>query len=76
MCSSSKAFTSLQSSSGVPIKATDEVQIVRIAAAIDTHSDHPLALAVVEDAEEHNGALTTVVGQFASSDHLRPPYFD
>src|SRR3984957_845640 len=36
----------------VPINATDEAQIVRIAAAIDTHSDHPLALAVVKFAEE------------------------
>src|SRR6202007_3066409 len=36
----------------VPINATDEVQIVRIAAAIDTHSDHPLALAVTKYAEE------------------------
>jgi Zn2+/Cd2+-exporting ATPase len=37
----------------VPINATDEVKIVRIAAAIDTHSDHPLALAVVKYAKEH-----------------------
>src|ERR1700730_10294802 len=36
----------------VPINATDEVKILRIAAAIDTHSDHPLALALVKYAEE------------------------
>jgi Zn2+/Cd2+-exporting ATPase len=36
----------------VPINGTDKVKIVRIAAAIDTHSDHPLALAVVKYAEE------------------------
>jgi Cd2+/Zn2+-exporting ATPase len=37
----------------VPINSTDEAAIVRIAAAIDTHSDHPLAQAVVKYAEEH-----------------------
>jgi Zn2+/Cd2+-exporting ATPase len=36
----------------VPVNGTDEVKIVRIAAAIDTHSDHPLSLAVVKYAEE------------------------
>ena len=36
----------------VSIDSTDEGEIVRIAAAIDTHSDHPLAQAVVEYAEE------------------------
>jgi Cd2+/Zn2+-exporting ATPase len=36
----------------VPVNATDEVKIVRIAAAIDTHSDHPLALAVIKYAKE------------------------
>ena len=36
----------------VPINSTDEAEIVRIAAAIDTHSDHPLAQAVVKYAEE------------------------
>jgi Cd2+/Zn2+-exporting ATPase len=36
----------------VSIDSTDEAEIVWIAAAIDTHSDHPLAQAVVEYAEE------------------------
>jgi Zn2+/Cd2+-exporting ATPase len=35
------------------VDSTDEAEIVRIAAAIDTHSDHPLAQAVVKYAEEH-----------------------
>ena len=34
------------------VDSTDEAEIVRIAAAIDTHSDHPLARAVVKYAEE------------------------
>jgi Cd2+/Zn2+-exporting ATPase len=34
--------------------STDESAIARIAAAIDTHSDHPLAQAVVNYATEHN----------------------
>ena len=37
----------------VSINSTDEPEIARIAAAIDTHSDHPLAQAVVRYAEEH-----------------------
>ena len=36
----------------VSIDSTDEAEIMRIAAAIDTHSDHPLAQAVVKYAEE------------------------
>jgi Zn2+/Cd2+-exporting ATPase len=36
----------------VAVNSTDETEIVRIAAAIDTHSDHPLAQAVVKYAEE------------------------
>ena len=36
----------------VRVNSTDEAEIVRIAAAIDTHSDHPLAQAVVNYAEE------------------------
>ena len=36
----------------VPVDSTDEIEIMRIAAAIDTHSDHPLAQAVVKYAEE------------------------
>jgi Cd2+/Zn2+-exporting ATPase len=36
----------------VAVNSIDETQIVRIAAAIDTHSDHPLAQAVVKYAEE------------------------
>src|SRR6202007_2722423 len=36
----------------VSVNSTNEAQIVRIAAAIDTHSDHPLARAVVKYAEE------------------------
>ena len=36
----------------VSVNSTDETEIVRIAAAIDTHSDHPLAQAVVKYAEE------------------------
>jgi Cd2+/Zn2+-exporting ATPase len=36
----------------VSVDSTDETEIVRIAAAIDTHSDHPLAQAVVKCAEE------------------------
>jgi Zn2+/Cd2+-exporting ATPase len=36
----------------VSLDSTDEAEIVRIAAAIDTHSNHPLAQAVVEYAEE------------------------
>jgi Zn2+/Cd2+-exporting ATPase len=36
----------------VSVDSTDEAEIVRIAAAIDTHSDHPLAQAVVKYAEE------------------------
>ncbi len=36
----------------VPFNSIDETEIVRIAAAIDTHSDHPLAQAVVEHAEK------------------------
>ncbi len=35
-----------------PVNPTDESEIVRIAAAIDMHSDHPLAQAVVKYAEE------------------------
>jgi len=38
----------------VPVNSTDEIEIVRIAAAIDTHSDHPLARAVVKYAEERS----------------------
>jgi Cd2+/Zn2+-exporting ATPase len=37
----------------VPLNSTEEVEIARIAAAIDTHSDHPLAQAVVKYAKEH-----------------------
>jgi Cd2+/Zn2+-exporting ATPase len=37
----------------VAIGATAENEIVRIAAAIDIHSDHPLALAVIRHAEEN-----------------------
>jgi Cd2+/Zn2+-exporting ATPase len=36
----------------VPLNSADEAEITRIAAAIDTHSDHPLARAVVKYAEE------------------------
>jgi Cd2+/Zn2+-exporting ATPase len=35
------------------LNSTDEAEIVRIAAAIDIHSDHPLAQAVVKYAKEH-----------------------
>ena len=38
----------------VPVDSTDEIEIMRIAAAIDTHSDHPLAQAVVKYAEERS----------------------
>jgi Cd2+/Zn2+-exporting ATPase len=37
----------------LPMNSTHEAEIVRIAAAIDTHSDHPLAQAVVNYAYEH-----------------------
>jgi Cd2+/Zn2+-exporting ATPase len=36
----------------VSVDSIDEAEIVRIAASIDTHSDHPLAQAVVKYAEE------------------------
>jgi Zn2+/Cd2+-exporting ATPase len=36
----------------VPVNSTDEAEVVRIAAAIDTHSDQPPAQAVVKYAEE------------------------
>ena len=36
----------------IPVNSTDEAEIVRIAAAIDTHSHHPLAQAVVKYAAE------------------------
>src|SRR5260370_13982608 len=36
----------------IPVNSIDEAEIVRIAASIDTHSDHPLAQAVVKYAEE------------------------
>jgi Cd2+/Zn2+-exporting ATPase len=36
----------------LPINSSDEADIIRIAAAIDTHSDHPLAQAVVKYAQE------------------------
>lgn len=36
----------------VTVNAKDEAEIIRIAAAIDTHSEHPLALAVAAFAEE------------------------
>jgi Zn2+/Cd2+-exporting ATPase len=36
----------------VAVNSSDETQIVRIAAAIDTHSNHPLAQALVKYAEE------------------------
>jgi Zn2+/Cd2+-exporting ATPase len=36
----------------VSVGSADEAEIVRIAAAIDTHSDHPLAQAVVKYAED------------------------
>ena len=38
----------------VALNSTDETEIVRIAAGIDTHSEHPLALAVVAYATEKN----------------------
>lgn len=37
----------------IAIGSTPENEIVRIAAAIDTHSDHPLALAVIRHAEKN-----------------------
>lgn len=36
----------------VTVKSTDETEIIRIAAGIDTHSEHPLAKAVVAYADE------------------------
>lgn len=36
----------------IPIHSKDEAEIIRIAAAIDTHSDHPLAQAVIAFAKE------------------------
>jgi Zn2+/Cd2+-exporting ATPase len=36
----------------VPLSVSDEADIIRIAAAIDTHSNHPLAQTVVEYAEQ------------------------
>ena len=42
----------------VSVDSTDEAEIVRIAAAIDTHSDHPLAQAVVKYAEERGVDFT------------------
>ncbi len=36
----------------VTVKSTDETEIIRIAAGIDTHSEHPLARAVVAYADE------------------------
>jgi Cd2+/Zn2+-exporting ATPase len=38
----------------VPVNSSDEAEIVRIAAGIDTHSEHPLAVAVVAYAGERN----------------------
>lgn len=36
----------------IPVNSTSEAEILRIAAAIDVHSEHPLALAVVRRATE------------------------
>jgi Zn2+/Cd2+-exporting ATPase len=36
----------------IPLNSTEEAEIARIAAAVDTHSDHPLAQAVVKYAKE------------------------
>jgi Cd2+/Zn2+-exporting ATPase len=36
----------------VPVNSTDETEIVRIAASIDTHADHPLAQSVLQYAQE------------------------
>jgi Cd2+/Zn2+-exporting ATPase len=36
----------------LPVNSSNEADIIRIAAAIDTHSDHPLAQAVVKYAQE------------------------
>jgi len=38
----------------VTINGTEEAEVIRIAAAIDTHSDHPLAKAVIDYAKEKN----------------------
>jgi Cd2+/Zn2+-exporting ATPase len=65
----------------VPINATDEVKILRIAAAIDTHSDHPLALALVKYAEERgvdfprSGNYKTHIGRGAEGEVDGHHYF-
>ncbi len=41
----------------VPVNATSETEILRIAAAVDTHSEHPLAQAVVSYANEQKIAF-------------------
>lgn len=38
----------------VALNGSDEKEILRIAAAIDTHSDHPIAKAIIEHAEQKN----------------------
>jgi Cd2+/Zn2+-exporting ATPase len=65
----------------IAIGSTPENEIVRIAAAIDTHSDHPLALAVVRHAEE-NGIqfprgenYQARTGRGAEADVEGHPYF-
>ena len=65
----------------ISIGSTSENEIVRIAAAIDTHSNHPLALAVVRYAEE-NGILfprgenyQAQTGRGAEADVDDHPYF-
>lgn len=42
----------------VTVNSKDEMEIIRIAAAIDTHSDHPLAKAVTQYAESKQVAFT------------------
>ena len=65
----------------ISIGSESESEIVRIAAAIDTHSDHPLALAVVRHAEENgiqfprSGNYQARTGRGAEGDVDGHPYF-
>ena len=65
----------------VPVNSADETEIVRIAASVDTHSDHPLARAVVRYAEERGVDFPRSenyharTGQGAEADILDHHYF-
>jgi Cu+-exporting ATPase len=46
----------------VPADGLDEAEVLRLAASVERASEHPLALAIVKEAEERNIALADVRG--------------